>query len=914
MLRTLTILLTLALLITIYSQTVLAASPTDGPFLATWERTDRPVLDGIAARTWMWGPEANQPIMTEAYTEAPGGQRQVQYFDKARMEITNPNGDAGSIWYVTNGLLVVELITGNMQTGNNDFQQRRSALVNVAGDADGLTGPTYATFESLLDEAPASVGSTIMERIDRNGNVTNDPLLGAQSVTIGKVDEITNHAIAAPFWTFMNSSGMVYRSGQFMSEQLFEDPYFATGRPITEAYWANVKLGGEQRDVLVQCFERRCLTYTPGNPAGFIVEAGNVGQHYYEWRYGDDEETTETPLVDPAPPADPTPPATPTPPASPTPPVEPTPPANPGLAPPSYETPPLPTPDTATEYAFSHKFGLPSLRVELDAPHKVAVAPSGDVYVTNTRRNQVLRFNAEGLLLTKWGSKGTGNGQFNAPVGVAVDSDGFVYVADFGNHRVQKFQANGAFVESWGGIGAAQGSFDGPWDIAIAPDDTVYVTELTNSRIQSFRADGKPLRVIGGPGTLDGQFLTPQGVDVAVDGRVFVADSGNNRIQVFDADGEWLGTSSPDNVELSIPTDVAIASDKAIYVSEISDRVRILTPIEQAPGEGRIFIRFPWESTGTLGQSFSDPNGLVVRPDGHIFVADTGNGRIHHFGSPDYDDVYPALLDTWSNASRGRFSTNAPTAMAMGPNENLYIIDRGEEEIKVVSKSGEHRLLIDFQITDTLLLDEPMAIAIGRDGNLYVPDNVLHLVVKLDANGNYLGHFGESGSGDGQFTNPKAIAVDEDGNIYVGDDNGIQKFGPDFGFVSSWDEARKPTALATFEGILFATVAGADDLVYQFDLDGDYLFGWGIGFDDPSGVAIDGDGFVYVSDTNRIIQKFQVLDTTVASVAQWGRIGSADGEFSADMYPGTEIVVDETGNVYVTDPGNDRVQIFAPVD
>ncbi|MCS7294077.1 MAG: thermonuclease family protein, partial [Dehalococcoidia bacterium] len=36
---------------------------------------------------------------------------------------------------------------------------------------------------------------------------------------------------------------------------------------------------------LVQCFERRCLTYTPDNPPGWQVEAGNVGQHYYRWRY-----------------------------------------------------------------------------------------------------------------------------------------------------------------------------------------------------------------------------------------------------------------------------------------------------------------------------------------------------------------------------------------------------------------------------------------------------------------------------------------------------------------------------------------------------------------------------------------------------------------------------------------------------
>ncbi|HYI15383.1 MAG TPA: hypothetical protein VEX37_08330, partial [Thermomicrobiales bacterium] len=68
---------------------------------------------------------------------------------------------------------------------------------------------------------------------------------------------------------------------------LFESPYYATGLPITEAYWATVKVGGTPRDVLLQCFERRCLTYTPGNDPAWQVEAGNVGQHYYRWRYPD---------------------------------------------------------------------------------------------------------------------------------------------------------------------------------------------------------------------------------------------------------------------------------------------------------------------------------------------------------------------------------------------------------------------------------------------------------------------------------------------------------------------------------------------------------------------------------------------------------------------------------------------------
>ncbi|HUZ03002.1 MAG TPA: hypothetical protein VMU89_21880, partial [Thermomicrobiaceae bacterium] len=95
-----------------------AAAPiANTAFSNTWARTDRPVSTGAVSRTWMWGPTADSPALQEPYAESPGGQREVQYFDKSRMEITHPNGDPNSIWYVTNGLLAEELITGRMQLG-----------------------------------------------------------------------------------------------------------------------------------------------------------------------------------------------------------------------------------------------------------------------------------------------------------------------------------------------------------------------------------------------------------------------------------------------------------------------------------------------------------------------------------------------------------------------------------------------------------------------------------------------------------------------------------------------------------------------------------------------------------------------------------------------------------------------------
>jgi hypothetical protein len=251
-----------------------------------WSRTDKPVADEVFLRTWMWGPQANGGEMAEAYAEASNGFRIVQYFDKARMEVTHPDtGDPESVWYVTNGLLVVELITGRLQRGDATFEERTPAQVNVAGDADDPLGPTYATFGHLLDATPAPVGSLVTQRLERAGVVINDPALATQEISVGMVDTVTNHSIAAPFWSFMNASGTIYEDGAFVTDLLFQDPFFATGRPITEAYWANVKVGGVYTDVLIQCFERRCLTYTPSNDPVWRVEAGNVGQPYYRWRY-----------------------------------------------------------------------------------------------------------------------------------------------------------------------------------------------------------------------------------------------------------------------------------------------------------------------------------------------------------------------------------------------------------------------------------------------------------------------------------------------------------------------------------------------------------------------------------------------------------------------------------------------------
>jgi hypothetical protein len=257
------------------------------PLLANWQRTDKPVLDGVVNRTWMWGPPTTAYMTWERYAEAPDGERKVIYFDKSRMEITDPNGDRDDPWFVSNGLLVVELMTGQLQTGHTTFEQRNPANVNVAGDADDPNGVTYAMMDKLRVPYTGPEPGPLTWTIDRAGNVGTDARFASYDVGVEWYAPATGHWVAEPFWEFMNSAGMVWEDERYLNEALFADPFYATGYPITEAYWVEVLLEGQPEDVLLQCFERRCLTWTPTNPAGWEVEAGNVGLHYYIWRYGE---------------------------------------------------------------------------------------------------------------------------------------------------------------------------------------------------------------------------------------------------------------------------------------------------------------------------------------------------------------------------------------------------------------------------------------------------------------------------------------------------------------------------------------------------------------------------------------------------------------------------------------------------
>lgn len=268
----------------------------DSAFETLWIRNDQPVASGAAARSWTWGP-APLASGAEPYADAPDGSgtRLVQYFDKSRMEINNPKLAPDDKWFVTNGLLTVELISGRAQTGNTKFETRKPANIPIASDADDANAPTYASFGSVSNTSagehrqPDKTSKYATGRINKAGQVTDDAAKNnLAEAKITYFEKATGHNVPAVFMDFLNSSATV-RVGRLNAKKSLLDPWvFAMGLPISDAYWASVKIEGKQQDVLIQAFERRVLTYAPGLAKSWQVQMGNIGQHYYQWRYGSD--------------------------------------------------------------------------------------------------------------------------------------------------------------------------------------------------------------------------------------------------------------------------------------------------------------------------------------------------------------------------------------------------------------------------------------------------------------------------------------------------------------------------------------------------------------------------------------------------------------------------------------------------
>ena len=180
-----------------------------------------PVANGLTRRSWIWGPEPITGGFRERNSDSPGGLRMVQYFDKSRMEVNDPNATPGP-WYVTNGLLVEEMIVGAVQVGTQSFEPCAPSEEAVAGDpaAENANAPTYRSFRDWSfplnqDRAPDRRGQAVTAILSKDGHVSDNPELARYATTISYYEPQLGHNVPQGVHRLLRPARRDFRESTF---------------------------------------------------------------------------------------------------------------------------------------------------------------------------------------------------------------------------------------------------------------------------------------------------------------------------------------------------------------------------------------------------------------------------------------------------------------------------------------------------------------------------------------------------------------------------------------------------------------------------------------------------------------------------------------------------------------------------
>lgn len=172
---------------------------------------------------------------------------------------------------------------------------------------------------------------------------------------------------------------------------------------------------------------------------------------------------------------------------------------------------------------------------KIKVPIGVAFDAAGMMYVSDTRRRQVLVYDAEGRHV-----RSIGNGQTFTPSGIAVRGDK-LYLTDVKGHRVLVLdRASGKELSSFGGTGRGPGKTNFPTNLTVDLDGNIYVSEALNGRVQKFSPGGKLLQTYGKLGRRIGELVRPKGVAVDRRSNLYVVDAATEHAQIFDKRGKLL--------------------------------------------------------------------------------------------------------------------------------------------------------------------------------------------------------------------------------------------------------------------------------------------------------------------------------------------------------------------------------------
>ena len=529
----------------------------------------------------------------------------------------------------------------------------------------------------------------------------------------------------------------------------------------------------------------------------------------------------------------------------------------------------------------------PALQARLGFPNDVAVDRSGNVYIAEWESHRVRRVDTDGTITTVAGTGKAGYGGDGGPadaallwgpIGVAVDSAGNLYIADGGNHRIRRVDRSGIITTVAGngtrGYGgdrapAVEAGLYDPRAVAVDSAGNLYITQTVAGRIRRVDTAGIITTVATG-------LRSPRGLAVDGSGNLYIADLGNDRIRRVDAQGGvttfagtgeegYSGDGGPAvQAQLHVPYGLAVDSAGNLYIADGGNhRIRRVDgsgTITTVVGIGGIGINNVGGYSGgggpALGAQLSRPRGLAVDRSGNLYIADLGNYRIRRVDGSGIITTIAGIGESGYGGDGGpanKAQLYRPKDVIVDSSGNLYIADTDNNRIRRVDTSG--------------------------------------IITTIAGNG-YRGYSGDGGPAlEAQLSRPEGVAVDNAGDLYIAD---------------TWNHRiRRVDAsgtITTIAGIGSEGLLGEGGPAVEAQLRA------------PSGVALDGSGNIYISDTYNM--RIRRVDATgiITTVAGSGSTGV--GDYSGDGGPAVEarldtphdVAVDDDGNLYIADTSNNRIR------
>ncbi len=266
------------------------------------------------------------------------------------------------------------------------------------------------------------------------------------------------------------------------------------------------------------------------------------------------------------------------------------------------------------------------------APGGAAEAKDGTLYVVDVVNNQVQRFDRDGNPIGIWGGQDDPEHDFsfgNDEGGygdIRIGADGAIYIVEQRGARVQKLSPDGTVLTSWGERGAGEGQFSSPNTLTIAPDGSIMVVDSGNHRIQVFDENGNFLRMWGKSGDAPGSLIFPWSVVVRPNSTYLVSDVGN-QVFAYDQEGNYLGTAlagDGPNSDKDSAYDLEIDTSGNLFLGDYRDnRLTILAPDFTALAS--------WGKKGSGDGEFDGLAGFALGQNGRVIVSDEGNNRVEVF-------------------------------------------------------------------------------------------------------------------------------------------------------------------------------------------------------------------------------------------------------------------------------------------